>query len=533
MNTNNFFSMKSFKMNKRGYVSFLLLMAIVCSCKKEDDLGEAPRLFRPVIKGTLETTGNFIQASWQDVKSAESYTLQLSRDTFKTIDRSVKIDSAKALVEELQWDKLYQVQVRANHADSSKNSKFGYLGEIKTPKFPTIVKFATINDVTETSAIMRWISSGAAVTEIRVYDRRGGTLLQTVTLSAADIQNEYKVITNLSGATSYDIELYSGNTLRGYETYTTKTPFSGVVIDLREISGRPSVLQDTLPTAPSGSLIILKKGLVYTVTSTVSLSKTVTIASGDDLLSQVPASIYFTGNLNFAAGSVIDSVSFVNVNIVGSDYSSKYVFNNSNAATIGKLKFDNCKLQIFRGVVRLQSGATTINNFEINNSVVDSISGYGILTVDNVSCKVENIRITNSTVSRTELVIQSKKQASNAVLIENCTFYRAPNGGTYLIDYENFGVTAGVTLNNNIFSVGKDNKGNASPRGVRVNNNLISALNNYATSDYVNGGNPIPNLIPYIRPSSDLFTNPGQNNFTIKDAGFPGRSTAGDPRWRP
>lgn len=507
------------------------LMVVFFSCQKDEELGEAPRLFRPVVKGDLQSTGNFIEASWQTVKDASSYTVQLSRDTFKTIDLSIQVDSSGTLIEELKWDQLYQVQVRANGQDSSKSSQFGFLGAVKTPKFPSILKPSTINDVTESSAIMRWTASGDPVTEIKVYSEPARDLVKTVTLSGTDISNEYKVITGLNSASSYYLELYSNTRLRGYNIYTTKAPFTGEIIDLREITDRPSVLQDTIPLVPSGSTIILKKGLTYTISSATSFSKTVTITSGDDLLVQTPANIYLTNNFNFAAGSTIDSVSFVNVSLTGSDYASKYLFNNSNSASVGKIKLDNCKIAYMRGVVRLQAGTVTLSNYEINNCLIDSIAGYGLLTVGAASCKAENISIRNSTISRAEVIVASS-QSSNSVIIENCTFYRAPRGGSYLLDYGSFSVTTGIKLLNNIFSIGKSNGGNISPRGIRVNNTLIDVSNNYSTSDYVNGGNPIPGLIPYTRPSGEIFTDPSVNDYKIKDNGFPGRSTAGDPRWR-
>ncbi|WP_316814155.1 DUF5123 domain-containing protein [Pedobacter heparinus] len=526
--------MKTFKLNHASglITAVLLFMVAFCSCNKEEELGEAPRLFRPTVKGELISTGNFIEASWQKVKSASSYTVQISRDTFKTIDRSINVDSASLLIEELKWDQLYQLQVRANAPDSAKNSKFGTLGAVKTPKFPTIVKAATINDVTESSAIMRWENTGAAVTQIKVFSEPTRALITTISLTSTDVSNQYKIITGVTSGTSYYIELYSGTTLRGYNTYTTKAPFAGEVIDLRAITDNPLILQERILDAPSGSVIILKKGLTYNITNAISLSKTVTITSGDDLLVTEPANIYFTGNFNFAAGSTIDSISFVNVNLKSSDYAGKYLFNTTGSATVGKIKLQNCKAEIFRGLVRLQSGTTTLNNYEINNCLIDSISGYGLITVDNATCKAQNISIKNSTISRAEVIIASSKQSSNSITIENCTFYRAPRGGSYLIDYNTFAVTAGVKVSNCIFSIGKNNAGNTSARGIRINGGAVDASGNYATSDYVNGGNPIPNLIPYTRPSTDVFTDPLLNNFKIKDAGFPGRSTSGDPRWR-
>ncbi|RYD76834.1 MAG: efflux RND transporter periplasmic adaptor subunit [Sphingobacteriales bacterium] len=43
------------------------------------------------------------------------------------------------------------------------------------------------------------------------------------------------------------------------------------------------------------------------------------------------------------------------------------------------------------------------------------------------------------------------------------------------MDYNTFTVTAGITVNNSIFSIGKSNSGNTSPRGIRVNGSLVNA----------------------------------------------------------
>src|SRR5690349_18495080 len=80
----------------KNYLVIALLMATISgivSCKKGEELGEAPRLFRPVIKGDLLAPSNYIEASWQKMTGVKGYIAQISRDTFKTIDRSINIDS--------------------------------------------------------------------------------------------------------------------------------------------------------------------------------------------------------------------------------------------------------------------------------------------------------------------------------------------------------------------------------------------------------------------------------------------------------
>src|SRR5688500_6229222 len=142
MNTNN-------SVMKKIIAGILIMSVIIAACSKEDKLEEASRLFRPVMKDELESNGNWIKASWQTVKDAASYTAELSLDTFKTITATMIVDTNTVVFENLGWDKLYQVQVRANAEDTSKNSKVSSLGAIKTARFPTILNVPTISEVND------------------------------------------------------------------------------------------------------------------------------------------------------------------------------------------------------------------------------------------------------------------------------------------------------------------------------------------------------------------------------------------------
>src|SRR5262249_34990816 len=135
-------------MKKIFFIPLILLFVFV-SCEKDDDPGEAPRLFRPVLKDQLVSNGNWIAAAWQPVTGAVSYTAQLSRDTFRTIAASMTIDTNAVLFENLDWDKLYQVQVKAIAGDTSKNSRISQLGAIKTARFPSILNIPGLSDIND------------------------------------------------------------------------------------------------------------------------------------------------------------------------------------------------------------------------------------------------------------------------------------------------------------------------------------------------------------------------------------------------
>ncbi|MEO6732937.1 MAG: DUF4957 domain-containing protein [Ferruginibacter sp.] len=525
---------------KKSQIVIILFAALIVAagCKKEQT-EEPSRLFRPVIAGSLVADSNAILASWFKIKNVSLYTLQVSRDSFRTIDVSMNVkDTGTVLVKNLQWDKLYYVQVKAIATDTVYNSKWSFLGAIKTPKFPTILNTPSISDITENAVKVSWIASGAAVTSIKILKATDSSVVTTATLTPADATNQYKIISSLSPATGYIIFLYSGATVRGWSNFNTKPPFSGNVVDLRGISGRPSVLSDTIPLIPSGSTVILKRGENYTIAAAVNFSKTITIMSGSDLLVPGQAVITMPSNFNVVSGSVIDSIVFNDVTLRGTDYASKYVFNINTACTIGKMSFVSCNAEIFRGMVRLQAQPVIISNFVIDNCILDSLAGYGVLTVDIATSKVDNITIKNSTIYKAEKIIVSKNN-STSVTIESCTVNEAALGGgaSYYVDYNTSptnNVTNGIIINNCIFGVGKLGTGGVQTiRGVRANAaTSATGSNNYRTSDQVSLGNDVPGLTPYTRPTTQLFQDPLNGNFKITDVTFPGRSNSGALRWR-
>ena len=102
--------------------------------------------------------------------------------------------------------------------------------------------------------------------------------------------------------------------------------------------------------------------------------------------------------------------------------------------------------------------------------------------------------------------------------------------GRYFFDYE---TGTDVTFKNCIF-------GQTRPllvvgdttRGYKPNTIDITSQGSYYTSDFLSADEPLPGLIQYPKSSYDLFEDPDNHNFKIKDIGFSGKETAGDPRWR-
>jgi hypothetical protein len=413
----------------------------------------------------------------------------------------------------------------------------GSLGSVKTPKFPTILNTPLPGDLTDEAVRVSWATSGAAVTSIKILKASDSSVVKTVTLAAGDVTAGYKIINGLASSTAYIIFLYSDASVRGWANFSTKAPLSGTIVDLRTITGRPNVLADTIPLISAGSTVLLKRGQQYTIAAALPLSKAITITSGDDLAVQAQAQIYFTSNFNFVAGSTIDFIDFKDVWMTSAAVGTYYVFNATANANVGRISFDGCRAEIFRGLVRLQSGTISVTNYIVNNCIVDSIKDYAVLTCGAATTKVDNVSFTNSTFYKIDKLIASSVAGAVAVSvnIQNCTINEAPLGGgtTFLIDYNTNNVGSGISMKNCIFGMTRQGGTTMTAKGVRYNTGgSADGSGSYTTSDYSAVSNPLTGVTAYAKLSTDLWTDPTNGNFKIKDATFAGKNTAGDPRWQ-
>ena len=542
-------------MRQITYIKYLFVLLgvtafIFSSCKKnewEPELdGEAPRLFRPVQKGTMEALGNYIEIAWYQNTQTNKYNVELSVDSFKTVSKSVEvIDTTAISIPDLLWDSLYQVRVIAVHpVDPAKNSRPADFGQFKTPRFPTIVESPVSSDVSRTSILFKWRNEGNPVTEVRLVNPVDDAIISTTPLTAADITNAYVLIEGLTPATSYRIELYSGTEFRGENTYTTKEQLSGVVVDLQGFAPSDVNLKTIVDTISAGGTIVLKRGANYEPASAPSFSKSITIMSGDDPLVPEKAKIGMVAVSNFgvAANANIAALTFIDLELYTNDAAGKYLFNPSGiTANIEEMIFDNCIIHDMRGTARFRNDIT-VGQITINNSIVYNVGGYGVITVDDAIAKVNNFTFTNSTLYNADKLFTSKNNSSGKVIINSSTFYNAILSANFIIDYTStsLGAAGGIDFMNVV--LGRAKGTNATPpvydiKGIRANpTTLVTSSNNFTTSDFTwrsDAAALMPETTPYTKTSADIFTDVDNADFTIKDGGFPGKATAGDPRWRP
>ena len=529
------------RLSVKWFVAASAVMISVISCQKHYDPNfTLPHQFKP---GNIDITTAQTQATLQWSASlfsgsTTSYTFQVSQDsTFAgtmAFNQSVTATTVVLTDSILKPRQSYFARVKANAVSSTAES-----GWVTSAKFSItgqqIFLTPASSDIIDNSVLLKWKPTNGLTTI--VITPQSGTAI-TVNLTQADLTALQKIISGLSGSTKYSAEIFAGTVSKGYLTFMTAAPLSGNLVDLRGIDGRPSVLSDTLPLIPDNSTVILKRGQTYAISAALNLGQSVTIISGADLTNPNQAVVSLPANFNITAGSTIDHIIFQDVYLLATDYTSKYVFNISNACTIGSIDFESCRIENMRGICRLQTAVITLSKYIINNCIVDSISNYGLITIDNANCKADNISIKNSTIYKTERGIISTKQTagSTSIVIDQCTFNEAPqanNTASFVVDYKTFNVTNGVSITNCIFGVAKPNGATLDASDIRVGTSTtVTSTNNYVTSDHVASTFPLTPVISYSGVSTSLWQDPTNGNFKFADNSFAGKNSAGDPRWR-
>jgi len=509
-----------------------MTVLVITSCEKKLVSPFQPgREFTPTSISTI-THDTLVTISWPpslySANAHVTYLLQISKDSSftSTPDFSLVVDTTFLTItdDSLADRQRYFVRLRANATSIADSSNWLYGTGAFTLTGVQIFGSLLPADILDNAVRLSWTTT-RGVDHIVFTAASGKT--NEVQVSSQDNSAGLKIVSGLQPGTDYTAEIFSGSKSKGILRFMTKPAVIGNIIDLRDIAGRPTVLNDTLSQISSGSIVLLARGQTYTFASSYTFDRAVTIMSGMGFSD--PAVLLLSGN--FDATGTIDSLRFSDLTIATDG--SGYFMNVSNAATIGTVSVVNCTTrgEFSNSFIRLKTVGDVISKLFIKNSVLDSIgvkSKYAMFYANaSSSALIDNIEIHNSTFYDFYYFIREDKVTTSSLLIDNCTFDALVNQGGYFINYTTF--PPKFTISNSIFGSTLD----------PANSNWIKSSgnpevdNSYATSDCVFSSNDIFGVTKYSGISADLFRSPETGDFTIIDNGFSGITTTGDPRWRP
>jgi hypothetical protein len=522
-------------------VQCLLIVAVclfaITSCKKDEETAmNLPRMFTP---GTvaLTTTPSQVTISWKrpPFSDGAKYTVEVSTDTlFGGTPRIKKeMDTLSFVVKETDVEPgiKYFARVRTNAVNTSEASNWAYSASFIVTGQPILLPVAAA-DLTPTSVILKWTKPNT-VTHIMLNNVR-------YNITAGEATAGEKTITGLTSKVDYTAQIFNNNIIRGTQAF--RTPANIPTGPLVVVVQPGQVLGDMLATAVDGNIFVLLEGTRHDYSAAVVLPSGISVTIFGEESNQKPI-LAFNG---FTLPATAGTITFENVDITGYPENNpamtkrNYIFNQSTASTTEKIVFENCTIRNFLNTpFRLQgSNPITVNRLVFNRCLVYDIGDngaagtYAFIHTNVAAGRVNNIEIKNSTLYKIGYsIILHNMAPTQSILIENCTFNNAMGDGRYFVDY-NAQTVGSFTIRNCI--IGKTLSPANTARGIRLAAaSTYTTDNSYQTTDAVFAANPINGIISYSQASTNLFTDPANGNFAIKDNSFAGSATAGDPRWRP
>ena len=451
------------KIKKYIAMMFLALTAsyTFTACDDDDTLGEAPRLFRPV--ASLESQSNTIVVTWENIKGATNYDLDLYRvtGTDKTTGESIyefytkaSCESSPYTFEDLNWDEKYMVKIKCNSAN--KESEEYKTSEASVNYISKITSSKSIDNATRIS----WDEGGTTIKVIKVVTDEEGVEPRLVPVSESQYEEGYVDIYDLTPATQYTFYAYSDKEVLNNSTYagkisgktSTAANFDelfgeGNWIDLRNHSDEEaeSILSDSefWKQTTENMGIILKGNFDYKMNG-ASFDKSITFMTGPTLGSN--ARIVLQSAIGIGKGVTIDKIQFMNVDIYSKsaieikdgktfvEYNTAKGFGgmqiinvNGTGSTVNKLLFQGCRLEGYRGVVRGQADSDNFINVTFDGCTINGIGDQGVVTSNNKKGDWRTVTFNDCTITNIVMLCDFRSSAGELTLdITNCTFCYAP-----------------------------------------------------------------------------------------------------------
>ena len=540
----------------------LLATTSITSCMDDNDWktdSAYDRLFSPTGMSVDASTTD-AEVSWKSYPGSKYYIIEVSTDSLYGKTEEVRenslvygqqgeITSSPYKIDNLNSNSKYFIRVMAC-SDEQGNSHWNYLEKISfNTKAENILNSIPTSDRGEDFINVTW-EAGMAVTHIAYAEVMGSSEsgeallgdMTTVELTAEQIANGAYTVEGLKGSTGYQITILNNGHARGTRTVTTRMELPEAQHVIRLAAGE-TLTQDSLIKYSNLSSITVRftEGEVYDIIG-------VDPSTGEDGGLIIPSgmSITFFGaegdvpaTLNMKRevimGGIHGYIHFVNVNLV--DGGAQYLFNQGNDATAEEVLFMNTNFTNFaRSIIRFKDQkAISVDNMTFDNCVVTNqgSGNYAFITLDASTYTINTLAFNNTVLNTLRhngiLMYNSGRGLAKVDQIEfnNCTLYNYIGSTRYFVDSGAKDTGPSIKITNTIFgktftSVLTDGVWDSKSRGIRGKAPVIS--NSFMTVDGLFDPNQKSTLftgyVDYNGTSDDLFTNPANGDFSIKDRNF-------------
>ena len=520
------------------------LLSIIClavvsfsSCDNSNDWSSDQRYNRLFRSNTLAVTPQTFTAevTWSVTPNTDYYIIEVNKNEFTDDElqegsiiygEDKSITASPYSITGLEEQTTYYLRLRSCSA-TAQPSKWSTLDDgTFTTKSEQIIE--GVANVTSKNATISWTAGTSDVTHFIIESTEGKTQRN---ISDAEKSAGKATLTDLKAATSYKVSIYNNTKLRGsckFET-TEDFPEGYTIINLKEGDDIDAAL-----TGQEGDIVLVfPAGSTFERTEKLSIPAKVNAiifwgASGEQQANFKPKEV--------TAGEGTTSVKFYNMNLYNAGKSGDYMINQDAMATNVSFIFDKCNVSKTRGILRVQGGGVgcSINSIEFTNTTFSEIGSYGIINTKDMEGNLNSIHISKCTfndVAATDgpTFTLTAKNTTNPITfdIEQSTFYACDQkSGKHFIDANKVTVHT-INITKCLFA--KCGSSDAKNKLCSVKDIVKETSDNWYTTDCAWHSEGAAMCNEYSKTSADLFEDPDNGNFKIKDALFKNR--AGDPQW--
>lgn len=557
---------------KNIFKTLFLIAAVSVGCISltgcsDDDDSTLDRLFRPilndVVTGLDSENKPFMTLEWDQYASANQYVARIE-STDGTDVKEITTEATTCTFNDLAYDQDYNVYIYSMNTENGLQSK-EYTTVATTPDLPTELLNISTANIIDTQVRVRW-NAGAVYDSLAVVNESTNELTSYALVSEEDLAAQNIIMRNLEPSTAYRVEAYLNDVYQGKKRFTTAASenYEGTVVDLRGLTEEESykwfsmsststyanAVDSLVALYPDQDItIVMQGGVKYRIPTVDIPSTTGKIKFVTGLTLSGNAYFCVTGNLGVQADAHVNELAFEKISFIddeskpktSSNYGGTYLFNFNRAnASCNKINIKDSEIKYKRGVCRIQTTAT-INEFCIDNCIVDSIGGYGITNADNAAAEIKNITVKNSTLSNCALVfVATKGPDTESVTVENCTFVYSVAKSRYLFNFSKKSVTNGIKLKNCLFGVAGETYGKLSDAFAGWSGNTVPEVSDvYFTNDLLwkmtAAEPPVPEAqfdgTTLSTDTNGTFANPEAGDFRIINNTDLKDAHPGDPRW--
>lgn len=528
-----------------AFLSCMLLLVAAC----EDDVNNwavdesQDALFRSLTFEEKKVMATSIEISYTKVVNATDYIFEFSEDSllFQNIARvvTIKADTLtpfaesttqmkteyRTIFDDLKGVTKYSVRMKAVSSTSGRES--GYVSFFfETPQEQIFTK--AIPEIDNVTLLWEPVKS---LTHLVVSERNETDELfnpREIPLTQEVVDACTTIVPGLTGGTAYIAQAFEGEVKRGEIKFRTSGMQSGEIVYVTESDTITYLLDDCAARRVTDVSLVFKGGVTYN-------SGSITIPGGIENLAFVGVASE-AGELpvleipSISMKEAMTEITFESVSVNGMNDAKNYLFSIGDASCFKSIRFKSCVVAHYnRSVVRFNKDKLEIDEVSFEDCLITDIGqgGYGLIVFGKVQTRVGLISITKSTLTEMGSLMQING-GTEKVTMDQCLVYNNAfaTGNFYRIDKQ----PGEISVTNTIFA-GK-NAGKKLNATYSNYSTYFPFTSCYVTSDMVIDRYGFTGSTPYEGTSEELFVDPANGDFHLKPtAKFPGKETAGDPRW--